>query len=158
MPKRFGPWAVVTLLLLLNACASALSPVQPPSVSVANLGFVSPGLFEQQLRLDLRVENPNNFGVDVDGLRFDLALAGSEFAHGATSEGFELPALGDVVVPVTIRVPTNQLIDAVVGLGFERRLDYRLTGDVLLANRLIPRVPFTREGELALPRIPGVTS
>lgn len=156
MPKPTALLALV-VALALGACAGPLAPVQPPSVSVAGVGFGNPGLFEQQLRLDLRVSNPNRFGLDVEGVRFALALAGDEFAQGFTSAGFELPALGEAVVPVTIAVPTNRLIDRVMALGTGRTLDYRLSGEVLLAHRFAPPIPFTREGELALPQIPGLS-
>jgi LEA14-like dessication related protein len=143
--------------LLLGACASALSPVQPPAVSVSNVGLAGLGLFEQELRLDLRVKNPNSFGLDIEGVRFDLELAGDPFAEGFTNAAFELPALGEAMVPVTVNVPTNRLIDRLVAFGFGDELGYRLTGEVVLANRFLPAVPFAREGELALPRIPGLS-
>ncbi len=141
---------------MLAACSGLPGVVEPPSVSVAGIGLASPGLFEQELRLDLRVKNPNRFSLDIEGVRFDLALAGAEFAEGFTRAGFELPALGEAIVPVTISVPTNRLIERAMTFGFGQSLDYRLSGEVLLAHRFAPAIPFTREGELALPDIPGL--
>jgi hypothetical protein len=59
-------------------------------------------------------------------------------------------------VPVMVNVPTNDLIDRLLALGVERRLDYRLSGEAKLASLLFGTIPFHREGKLALPRIPAL--
>jgi LEA14-like dessication related protein len=152
-------WALLGLLagLLLAGCGSLLtSEIEPPEVSLAGLGFGEPGLFEQQLRIDLRVRNPNNFEVAIDRVTFNLDVNDKPFAKGRANEGLDLPALGETVVPVTVSVPTNDLIDRVMELGTERRLDYRLTGVAELDNLFLAKVPFEREGKLALPKLPGL--
>jgi LEA14-like dessication related protein len=113
-------------------------------------------LFEQELRVDLRLRNPNDFDIGIDSVRFALEVNGKDFARGRTTEEFDLPALGETVVPVKVRVPTNDLFDRVMALGTERRLDYRLKGEAELDSLFFRKVPFEREGKLALPRIPGL--
>jgi LEA14-like dessication related protein len=141
--------------LLLGACGSLLtSAVEPPEVSLAGLGFGEPGLFEQQLRVDLRLRNPNNFEVALDRVTFNLEVNDKPFAHGRATEGLDLPALGETVVPVTVDVPTNDLIERVMEVGTERRLDYRLTGEAQLDSLFFSTVPFHHEGKLALPKLP----
>lgn len=148
---------VAALLGLLAACAQLTVDVEPPDVSVAGVGFGQPGLFEQELRLDLRLKNPNDFDIDVDSLRFNLDVDDLQFARGRTAEDFALPALGETVVPVTIAVPTNDLIDKVMELGTGEGPSYRLTGTAKLGGLLGVPIPFEREGRLELPRLPGLT-
>ena len=50
----------------LAACAGEFSHAEPPEVSLAGLAFDQPGLFEQRLRLDVRLRNPNDFALDVN--------------------------------------------------------------------------------------------
>ncbi|HEX6114302.1 MAG TPA: LEA type 2 family protein [Geminicoccaceae bacterium] len=141
--------------LLLGACAGPLtSDVEPPEVSLVGLGFGRAGLFEQELRLDLRLRNPNDFDIGVDSLRFALEVNDEDFAYGRTTQELDLPALGETVVPVMVNVPTSDLLERVMALGSERRIDYRLKGEAELDNLFFRRVPFEREGKLALPRIP----
>ena len=143
--------------LLLSACAGPLtSDVEPPEVSLVGLGFGRPGLFEQELRLDLRLRNPNDFDIGVDSLRFALEVNDEDFAYGRTTQELDLPALGETVVPVMVNVPTSDLLDRVLALGSERRIDYRLKGEAELDSLFFRRVPFEREGKLAVPRIPGL--
>ena len=141
--------------LLLGACAGPLtSDVEPPEVSLVGLGFGRAGLFEQELRLDLRLRNPNDFDIGVDSLRFALEVNDEDFAYGRTTQELDLPALGETVVPVMVNVPTSDLLERVMALGSERRIDYRLKGEAELDSLFFRRVPFEREGKLALPRIP----
>lgn len=149
---------LVGLTLTLGGCAGLTSDLEPPEVSLAGLGFGRPGLFEQELRVDLRVRNPNDFEVAFDSLRFDLEVNQLQFARGRTAQSFNLPALGETVVPVTVSVPTSDLVERVMQLGVEQRLDYKLTGAAELGTLFGVTIPFAREGKLALPRIPGVTA
>jgi LEA14-like dessication related protein len=152
--RRFATFLVV---LLLSACAGQLRPrVEPPEVRLAGLGFGQPGLFEQELRLDLRVSNPNDFAVGVDGMTFELEVNEIQFAHGRASQAFELPALGDALVPVTLFVPTMDLLERAVQLGIEQRLEYRLSGQADMDSMFVGMVPFEYQGKLALPRLPGL--
>ena len=151
--------SLLTLWLALGVSACGGLPggrIEPPEVSIAGLGFGTPGLFEQQLRVDLRLRNPNDFAIAINSVAFTLDVNDLQFARGRTSEDFELPALGETVVPVTIAVPTNDLVERVMQLGVERRLDYRLRGEADVGGLLGIPIPFERQGVLALPRIPGL--
>jgi len=144
--------------LLLAACAGPLtSDLEAPEVSLAGLAMSRPGLFEQELRLDLRVRNPNDFAIGIDRVRFALELNEKAFAHGRTSQELDLPALGEAVVPVTVSVPTNDLLERLLEVGSERRIDYRLHGEAELDSLFFRTVPFERDGKLSLPEIPGLT-
>jgi LEA14-like dessication related protein len=155
--RSLGLLLSLVVSLVLGGCGSLLtSDILPPEVSLAGLGFGEPGLFEQELRVDLRLRNPNDFEVAIDRVTFNLEVNDKPFAHGRATEGLDLPALGETVVPVTVSVPTNDLIERVMELGSQRRLDYRLTGEAELDSLFFSRVPFHHEGKLALPRIPGL--
>src|SRR5688500_17794674 len=85
--------------LLLGACAGPLtSDIEPPEVSLVGLGLGRTRLFEQELRLDLRLRNPNDFDIGVDSLRFALEVNDEDFAYGRTTEQLDLPALGETVI------------------------------------------------------------
>jgi LEA14-like dessication related protein len=141
-------------LVLLAGCASAFGDVEPPEVTLAGLAFDQPGLFEQRLRLDVRLRNPNDFQLDVERLLFDLEINDRELGRGWTTAGFDVPAFGEAVVPVTIVVPTSDLIQGIIDLGATQRLDYSLSGEAKLRDRAFGTVPFKQDGNFALPRMP----
>ena len=157
-PNFFGRTWGFFCALLLAGCAGLTSDVESPEVSVAGLALSRPGLFELELRLDLRVRNPNDFAIGVERVRFALEVNDREFAQGRTSEAFDLPALGEALVPVTIDVPTNDLLDRLMEVGSERRIEYRLSGEAELDSFLFGSVPFERDGRLTLPDLPGISA
>jgi len=154
VPRAAG----LALVLLLAGCAGLTSDVEPPEVSVAGLALSRPGLFEQELRLDLRVRNPNDFAIGVERVRFALEVNERQFAQGRTSQAFDLPALGEAVVPVTVDVPTNDLLDRLMEVGSERRIEYRLSGEAEVDGFPFGALPFERDGRLTLPELPGLTA
>jgi LEA14-like dessication related protein len=139
---------------LLAGCAGAFSGIDPPEVSLAGLAFEQPGLFEQRVRVDLRLRNPNDVPLDVERLLFDLEVNDRDLGKGWTAAPFDVPAFGEAVVPVTIVVPTSELIEGIIELGAIQRLDYRLKGEAKLRGALFGAVPFTRDGTFALPKLP----
>lgn len=143
-------------LLLLAGCAGAFSDLEPPEVSLAGLAVDQPGLFEQRLRLDVRLRNPNDFPLDVERLLFDLEVNDQHLGKGWTTESFDVPAFGEAVVPVMMVVPTSDLIERIMDLGMTQRLDYRLSGEAKLGNVTFGTVSFDQDGNFALPRIPAL--
>jgi len=155
-----GRWSSLAVVVLfgLTACSgpSAFSggDVDTPEVSLAGLSFSEPGLFEQGLLIKLRIKNPNEFDIPIDGLDFALDVNETSFARGLTNQSFTLPSLGEIVIPVDITVPTEDLIERVIAVGTGKRLAYKLTGTADIDSWFAAPVPFIREGKLALPSLP----
>jgi LEA14-like dessication related protein len=148
-------WWIATCGLWLAGCAGAFSQVEPPEVSLAGLAFEQPGLFEQRLRLDLRLRNPNDFPLDVERVLFDLEVNDQQLGKAWTSQGFDVPAFGEAVIPVTMVVPTSDLIEQIMQFSMTQRLDYRLKGEAKLSNATFGTVPFDQDGNFTLPRLPS---
>lgn len=156
MSRRTGMAGLA--MLALSACSgSSISDAEMPDISLAGLSFARPGLFEQELTVNLRLRNPNEFDIAVDTLSFALDVNGSRFADGLTRQDFTLPGLGETVIPVTVAVPTNDLIERVVAIGTGRRLDYILSGQAEIGSWFSTPLQFSRQGKLALPDLPGWT-
>ena len=136
---------------LLAGCAT-LRP-EAPEVRLADLSIESIGLFEQRYRLGLRMRNPNDRDLDVESLRFDLALAGRSFAEGVNTEGFSLAANGEERVEVVVTSDLGSVLDLLSDwVDGNRALPYRLSGEARLARWGGITVPFSRDGRLDLPR------
>jgi LEA14-like dessication related protein len=140
--------------LLLPACTGGGMTDYPLAVQVADLRFAQPGLLEQSIGIDLRFTNPNPEPIRADGLRFVLELEGRSFGTGVSDASFEIPRLGEVVVPVTMRVQTGALIERLVGFDGSD-IHYRITGDLFqptgLGAATARRVPFASEAAIAVP-------
>jgi len=142
---RFG--AVLLSGALALACQGfpGRSRVLAPEVSVMN---VAPGQiegFESSVRVDLRLSNPNEFPLEIDGLRFQLEINGRRFARGQTDEVIELPRLGDARVSLVVRSGLGDVVRQLVGM--RDSFSYRITGDLFLTRPDSRVLPFGYESE-----------
>jgi LEA14-like dessication related protein len=104
---------------------------------------------EQRFDVDLRVLNPNNKDISVDGLDFELDINGSRLARGVSSEAFTLPRLGETVTTVQVTTSTVDIIRKTLSLSGTEPLQYRLKGRVHLGG-LAGTLKFDESGEVAL--------
>lgn len=144
-----GPLLALGLLLLPAACAG-IAP-EPPRVRLADVRLAGGSLLVQELDVDLRLGNPNNADLPLDGLRFELEVNGRPLAEGYTNEAVVLPRLAEVTLPVRASVTLLDLMRQVMALGQDERLSYRLTGRAFLSGFAGRALPFAVEGEL----VPG---
>lgn len=143
---------IAFLAVALAACVTAIA--KPPTVSLASLGIESFGLFEQRFLLQLRIKNPNDVDIPIEGLSYDLEVGGHPFASGVSSQAVTVPRLGEAL----LEVPATSDLGAFLKRFGEKPptgegLDYRLRGQVHVGGH--GAVPFDHRGEVNLPRLPG---
>lgn len=143
----------LVLALLLAACAPVIS--KPPAVTLAGVDLESIGLFEQRYVLQLRVTNPNDSDIPVEGVSFDIELNGMHFATGVSNAAVTVPRLGEALLEVKA---TSNLASFMRQLRDQRKdgrdgLDYRIKGNLRVPGH--GALPFERKGELAFPELPG---
>jgi hypothetical protein len=147
------------LLVAAGPGCATLAGLVPPDVHVANLVPLEATLFEQSVRVDLRVLNPNDVDLAVRGLRFALRVNGEVLARGASGESLVVPRFSDVLVPVTTRSTSLALLRQLISPPPDGVFAYELEGDLLL-ERFAPRkLGFERSGSFSLapvaPRAPA---
>lgn len=160
---RFGRRRFTTCLLAagglaLAGCATG-GAVKPPQVTLQNVRPLGGGLFAQQVAIDLRLTNPNDFDMPLDGMTADLTLNGQPFAQGVSDTTATIPRLGSETVTVTASVGTLDLARQIFNLGEARKLDYAVTGTAYLSRGLTrDSVDFDHKGSFDVtpqPDAPG---
>ena len=137
-------------IVSLGACATS-DPVVPPQVNLVNIyPGKSLGLFEQQFVVQLRVSNPNNFDIPLDGLSFDMSVNGSHFATGLSNTPVTIPRLSSAVVSVNATASSFDLFRQIMNVAEGGSVDYKIVGTALLQSLLHDPVPFERTGSLNL--------
>jgi LEA14-like dessication related protein len=125
-------WLVGTFsVLLLAACAS----VEPPSVTLSNIRIEHSTVFEQRFLTTLRIQNPNPFDLNIEGVSFAIEVNGQPFAKGVGKADLVVPAYGSGVVEaeaITTLMGFIRQFQALTRSG-GLKLSYRLTGT--LASR-----------------------
>src|SRR3979411_136017 len=92
--------ATAVIVATFTSCAGPPTGMQPPSVTIADIGVGNAGLFEQQYNLRLRIQNPNADDFRVDGIAFDLEINGQPFAKGVGNQTVAVPRYGSGFIAV----------------------------------------------------------
>lgn len=151
MATRIACLAAVLALLAAAGCAN-LAALAAPEVQVTSLQLLepAPGSLEQRFAVGLRLVNPNNRTLAVDGLDFELDLNDRRLARGVTNRAFELPRLGEAETSVIVTTSVFDVLRQALELGSRREsaMDYRLRGRLHLGSGFVRTIPFDHRGTL----------
>jgi LEA14-like dessication related protein len=147
--KAMRVLAAVLMVAVLTGCA--YSHLEKPKLEVLDVQLLKGDLLQQQLKVRMRVQNPNDRALPVAGITYELAVAGEAFAHGESERDFVVPALGsaDFDVNVTANAATA-LLRLLAGGRKLDSVDYRLTGKVALSSGMLRTIPFDEKGKINL--------
>lgn len=152
MTRTLGAAARVSLLgLLLGACSALVPKLEAPELTVVKVDVLHSDLLSQQLRVRMRVQNPNDRSLPVRGITYEMEVAGEPFAHGESEKNFEVPALGSTEFDVNVTANAASALLRLASSG--QKLDaveYRMKGKVSLSSGMIRSVPFEKKGVFKL--------
>lgn len=139
---------IISIAGLLASCASLKGRPEPPRVSLAGLEIGEIGLFEQRYLVKLRLQNPNDFDLDIKGMDYEIFINDRVFAHGVSRNSVSLPSFGEDVLQVDVISSLNRIFEQLRDLekGFDRPFKYHITGGIKLNNWPV-KIPFDFEGE-----------
>src|SRR2546421_340952 len=101
----------------------------------------------------MRVQNPNDRRLPVEGIEYTLEVEGQQLASGASAASFVVPPLGEAEFDMNV---TTNLAGALLTLlvrgsdPLARNLAYRFTGRIALAEGLMRSIPFEERGSFSL--------
>jgi LEA14-like dessication related protein len=134
--------------LAAAGCASIDS--EALRVSLASVSVAEAALLEQKYLLRVRLQNPSDRPLKLDGFVYDLTLNGRAFARGVSDQQVVVPRFGEVVIDLPAVGSTGSAIRQILELGGGRRqVDYRLTGR---ANEGGARLRFDGLGDIPIPK------
>ena len=139
---------LIVLALLLPGCASWFIKGEPPEVLVTNVTPLDATMFEQRLRVDLRVRNPNDYDYHLTGIDFTLNLNGKRLARGLASKEMTIPRLGDAVMTIDTSTSTLDIMRQLLQFSQKQELTYDIKG---VLHGTEGRLPFTNAGTLVEP-------
>lgn len=140
----------VAALLLVAGCGG-ITELVAPELDVVDVKLVGGDLSGQQLRVRMRVNNPNDRELPVKAIAWRMEVGGEQFATGESERNFVVPALGTTEFDMNMHADMAGAVLRLLGSG--RRLDvvdYRLTGKVSLSAGLLRSIPFDEKGSFRL--------
>lgn len=133
----------------LGGCSGMIPKLEPPDLQVVGVELQASDLLQQQLRVRMRVTNPNDRALPVRGITYRVEVAGEQFATGESERDFEVPALGSTEFDLSMKANAASVLLKLMG-NRSQALDYRLTGRVQLASGLLRSIPFEEKGTFNL--------
>ena len=127
LPRRL---LLLALPALLAGCA-ALPGGDPPKVIFAGIESLSGEGMELRFNVKLRVQNPANAPLEIDGLSLNLAVRGMDFASGVSAAKTTVPRFGEAVLSVPVTVPATAVLRqawAMTGDRDVRKIEFELSG------------------------------
>jgi len=135
---------LLLLSLTLSACATHW---QKPEVSLIDVQLAGGTVFEQRLKLKLKVRNPNDRDIPIESLRFQFIAGDKRFASGVSSNPVLIPRQGETVVDMEASLQLASLLRSLPSMkGDDGKLHYRLQGEVAVQG--YGTVPFNHPGVL----------
>jgi LEA14-like dessication related protein len=154
MPSRFSGSVAAALLalLMLGGCAGLGKPLETPRISLANIQVQESKGLETAFLVHLRVMNPNDVDLDIQGVDCDLEINDKPFAYGISNTPVKVPALGSETLPITVYSSVLDIVRGLLGLPQREDLSYKLKGKVhLIGGGLMPSLlPFDSQGTIAI--------
>lgn len=147
--SRWTALAAMALALSTSACAGVAARMEPPEVSLSDIRLVEATPLEQRYLFTLRIRNPNQRSLRVEGLQFDLSINQRSFASGVSNAHVTVPAFGEERVEVSATSTLLGLLRQLQELGRAETLRYRLKGRIASPDVHAP-LDFERHGEISL--------
>jgi len=142
---------LAALLMVAAATGCAYARLEQPKLHVVDVQLLKGDLLQQQLKLRMRVDNPNDRQLPVAGITYQLAVAGEDFAFGESERNFVVPALGSAEFDVNVTAnAATALLKILAGGRKLESVDYRLTGKVALSSGMLRSIPFDEKGTFNL--------
>jgi LEA14-like dessication related protein len=134
----------------LSGCSLFVPKLEKPTLSVVDVQLLKGDLWHQELKVRMRVQNPNDRQLPVKGLSYELDVDGQEFAHGISGDSFVVPARGEAEFDLSVSANMASLLVKMLGQGGGDSLDYQLTGKISLSAGLLRSFSFNEHGSFKL--------
>ena len=144
-----GLWIFVAFLW--GGCAGIGESLDAPQVHLADIQLNEMKAFEAIFEIQMRVINPNDIPIVINGISCDVDINERHFASGVSNQRVEIPSYDTEIVSMVVYSSVMDIIGSMLNLPNRESFTYRLKGKVRLdAGALVPSVVhFSAEGELS---------
>ena len=148
----FRASVLAALLAGLGACAALAPHIEPPQLDLVGVDVKDATLAEQHFLLRLRVQNPNDMALPVQGIDYTLRLGDQDFGGGSSVSAFTVPARGEVEFEITMTTNLAVTLWKVLPRlkDTSQPLEYRLVGKVTTGLAFVHSIPFDARGSVPL--------
>jgi LEA14-like dessication related protein len=136
---------VLLALVSLSGCSLFVPKLERPTLSVVRVQMLKSDLWHQELRVRMRVQNPNDRALPVKGIIYQLDVEGQELAHGMSGDSFVVPALGEAEFDMSVSANMANMLIKLFNKGGSQ-VEYRIYGKISLSAGLLRSIEFNDHG------------
>ena len=152
MKRKALCFCLLILGFSLIGCSGLFRTMEPPRINLVNVTPKEIKLFEQVFDLELRVQNPNEAALSINGLAFELEINDKRFATGVSNENVTVDGFSSLVIhaqAVTTSWGFLQQIAQLQRTGTPLGT-YRIRGAIYSGSPSV-KLPFDNSGEFKPP-------
>ncbi len=147
---------LLTAVLLLS-CESIKQFVQPPDVKVENVNIADVSFEDITLDFALLINNPNPFGVELDGYNYQFAIEGEEFLSADETREMNIAGGAQSSVQIPISINFERLYNFMQKTKHLDSLSFDLNGQLNPGGLLSGfDIPFNRSGSVPNVKLPQI--
>lgn len=147
--RRISMLALAWALAVIPACSTLPRDFETPKFSIANIAPKEVSVFEQRFDVQLRIQNPNTFDLDINGIRFDIDLNDKEFGNGMSGQHVTVPRFGSELVTAEVITGLGSFLRQASGMSAgATKVRYRLKGKAFAEAPSTFTIPFDEGGEI----------
>jgi LEA14-like dessication related protein len=153
LPTRFF---FVTALFFLSGCATMNLDYEEPSVELVSFKILPANGFEQNFEIGLKLTNPNDFELPLNGISYQLSLAGETLANGVASDIPTAAAYGEsrFVVPVSTSLIKGIKVIRALMISQGKDISYQLKAKLDIDIPFVPKLTVIQDGIIPLGQKP----
>jgi LEA14-like dessication related protein len=136
---------ILLLALGLSGCSLFVPKLERPTLSVVKVQILKSDLWHQELKVRMRVQNPNDRVLPVKGIVYQLDVEGQELAHGMSGDSFVVPALGEAEFDMSVSANMANMLIKLLNKG-GAQVEYRIYGKISLSAGLLRSLQFNDHG------------
>lgn len=162
--KKYYFLITVSLFLLITGCSELknlqnMLNVKNPDVKFEKVELTGLSFEKADLMVGLKIINPNDFTIKLDGFDYELLINQQSFLSGNQDKGLDIKANNFSIVQLPLALNYEDLFKTYENFKNDDLLKYTiktgLTFDLPVVGKV--RVPVSKEGELPSLKIPSIS-
>ncbi len=142
----------VVALFFLSGCATMNLDYEEPSVELVSFKVLPVNGFEQNFEIGLKLSNPNSFELPLNGISYQLNVAGETLAHGVAANIPTAGAYGEsrFVVPVSTNLMRGFKVISALMNSQGQDISYQLKAKLDINIPFVPKLTVIQDGIIPL--------
>lgn len=125
------------ILAMLAGCSMFMHSIETPKATVRDVAVAQAGWSGVRGELAMDVMNPNDFGVPLSGIEWQLAIGGQRAASGLAELQQQIPARGVAPVRTSLTIDARDAIAVASALAGGAR-DYEIHAKLHFSTQVGP--------------------